>query len=314
MDIILNELSIVPASRGQSDEERFQTLVSLLKELCRIGARRTVRCTRDCLERMVADDVTLREWLCRRDRIFEEKRFLRSLLSKTPFVDEIILNSEPSDVALEFRWKSHLFLGGGLAHLRHWPLISLPHTEEFSQGAITVTLTKCLPSGDTSEATIEIENFALLIHVELRRSSLRERVFRDITDGHALWLSRDRTLPNLVFCHETERAMCALSGNEPFFRAVCHHLCTINDAVGSWKDGELRLDLDWSYESKATLRHARYGHRRKILCPDGQERQFSAHSKIKSHNKRIYFLPDLNNKRAFIGYIGGHLPTVKHHD
>ena len=54
---------------------------------------------------------------------------------------------------------------------------------------------------------------------------------------------------------------------------------------------------------------------RDFLCPDHQRRRFSNHLKLFSSNWRIYYLETRSGEvggRAFIGYIGVHMPTVKY--
>lgn len=53
-----------------------------------------------------------------------------------------------------------------------------------------------------------------------------------------------------------------------------------------------------------------YGHARTFLCPDGERRVFSWHSKINYEKWRVHFIDFPATRRVLIGYVGKHLPLA----
>ena len=75
-------------------------------------------------------------------------------------------------------------------------------------------------------------------------------------------------------------------------------------------DGTL---IEVSGESEPTLN--KYRKERTFLCPDGKERLFEQHAKIRQHNWRIYFFSEVSGigmRKVIIGYVGTHLPSVNY--
>jgi hypothetical protein len=311
MEPILNELSVTRTVSGQqTPDDRMRQLAEVLQSLCRVGAARVLRSTQDAITRELAPALSLLQWLGDRRTLREEKRFLQALLGKAPFVEELLLRQEASDSALEFSWGTQTSPGLGVAHLLEAPAVSIVGTPAFERAKIRISML-CVRDGTEEIHDIEVRQFSTRDHVELRKAYLRQRAFREIRDGSQLWAHRQDLFPRLDFCTSTERSLRELSGHERCFQEICRHLYTLNDALDAWSEGPFDpAGLDWSYESKETLAHPRYGAQRRIQCPDGSIRIFSAKSKIRSANIRIYFEPISETRRAFIGYVGAHLPTV----
>jgi hypothetical protein len=313
MEPILNELSVAPAMGGpQTTDERMRQLVDVLQSLFRVGAARVLRSTRDAVTRELAPALSLSLWLGDRRTLREEKRFLQVLLGKAPFVEELLRGQEADDSALAFSWGNQASPGLGVAHLLDAPAVSIVGTPAFERTEIGISML-CMRDGTEEVHDIAVPQFSTRDHVDGRKTHLRERVFREIRDGSQLWAHRQNLFPRLDFCVSTERSLRELSGNERSFREICRHLYTLSDALDAWSEGPFDpAGLDWSPESKGTLAHPRYGAQRRILCPDGETRIFSAKSKIRSANIRIYFEPISETRRAFVGYVGAHLPTVNY--
>lgn len=92
-------------------------------------------------------------------------------------------------------------------------------------------------------------------------------------------------------------------------------LSRLDKALAEWMTGPLHPQMTSSGESSSTLTHGVYGPMRDFVCPDGVERRFSNHLKLFSNNWRIYYWEaraDDGGGRAFIGYVGEHLPTVRY--
>ena len=98
---------------------------------------------------------------------------------------------------------------------------------------------------------------------------------------------------------------------QPVFKA----LSELQKCCENWKTGYFNLQgypVEESGESKPTLN--KYSKERTFLCPDGQERLFERHIKLKFCNWRIHFFPLQPEAeiKLIIGYIGHHLSTVNY--
>ena len=83
--------------------------------------------------------------------------------------------------------------------------------------------------------------------------------------------------------------------------------------LNNWQAGYFSLEgypFEESGESEPTLN--KYGGERTFLCPDGEERLFERHVKLKECNWRIHFFPEVKTTKVIIGYVGSHLPTDKY--
>lgn len=276
MEPILNELSVAPAMDGQqATDDRMRQLVEMLQSLFRVGAARVLRSTQDAITREIAPALSLLRWLGDRRTLREEKRLLQAVLSKAPFVEELLRGQETDDSVLEFSWGNQTSPGLGVAHLLDAPAVSIVGTPAFEHLEIVISML-CVHADGTETYDVAVPQFSTRDHVEDRKAHLRRRVFREIRDGSQLWAQRQDLFPRLDFCTSTERSFRELSGHERSFREICRHLYTLNDALDAWTEGPFDpVGLDWSHESKETLAHPRYGAQRRIQCPDGNIRIFS---------------------------------------
>jgi len=145
-------------------------------------------------------------------------------------------------------------------------------------------------------------------------SFVRYFLQRDMCSGENLWEKRIALYPEITFCEEVKNQLIDLNYNTSVLRNINRHLGCMSKYMKAIRSGEVKtpnytqMGIGASRESEITLKH--YGHLRNFQCPDGKERVFSWHSKIKGKaNLRIYFYPlDEENGHFLIGYIGKHLP------
>ncbi len=95
-------------------------------------------------------------------------------------------------------------------------------------------------------------------------------------------------------------------------RPVIKAIFGLQMCSNSWLGSRFSLEtysLEESGESEATLN--RYSQERTFRCPDGKERLFERHIKLRFCNWRIHFFP-LQHGKVIVGYVGRHLPTDKY--
>lgn len=318
MEPVLNELSMEAHPEGADLDARMLAFIATLRRLFEHGMTRVLRTVRGVLERAVSPEMTLRQWLFSKSAgaLREAKQLLQRLLDKAPYVEDLHAEQEGKHQKLfEVRLGDNDAPGLGVALLRDAPAVSLAGDPRFSGTFVRVRMTAMGAEGEGEEQDTDVVHAASAADVEQHRQWMEERVQRDVVSGEDLWKRRASLFPALDFCPQVERHVSALSGSEFFFCEIIRHLHVMSRSVVRWADGDLELPgLRWSHESKETLNHGTYGPMRNFTCPDGMPRQFSLHSKINTGAKRIHFLPDKATKRILIGYVGDHLPTVRHHN
>jgi hypothetical protein len=120
----------------------------------------------------------------------------------------------------------------------------------------------------------------------------------------------------LQFCQTGTKQFRKLRSGEDKLKWVVETLEQLEECAKNWisqgcKEFSLEgYSLDVSGESKPTL--DQYWKERTFLCPDGVNRTFEQHIKLKSFNWRIHFFLERKTEKVIIGYIGDHLPTVKY--
>lgn len=94
---------------------------------------------------------------------------------------------------------------------------------------------------------------------------------------------------------------------------VVKALFELQNCSKNWNNGAFSTQgysIETSRESEPTLNQ--YSQQRIFCCPDGEDRLFEQHVKLRGCNWRIHFLPENPSQAIIVGYIGRHLPTVKY--
>ncbi len=289
--------------------ERVGSLIAVLKRLDALGFPRVVRHVRDARDREVEPGVTLHAWLFQKAQP-EARQFLAGRMAKAPFVEELHRRREGTSRSLfEASVESESATGAGVAHLFDAPAVGLPGVPRWEVDPLRVALVKMdEETGDLLEEVVEVIHLCRPEQVTPRARVLRERVLRAVTGGDELWTRRAELYPRIDFCTVVERQVRALTGNEESFAQVVLALSRLDAALAPWASGPLHPGMKFSVESEPTLSHGTYGPMRDFACPDGETRRFS-------NNWRIYYSERREGDvggRAYVGYVGEHLPTVKY--
>lgn len=310
---VLNELSLVPAP--VPIDERIQSLIDVLRKLDALGFPRVVRRTRDALDQEVIDGTSLKTWILRKAPQ-DIRRYLGGRLEKAPFVEDLHKQHQDSTKTLfEALCNDQPAHGACVAHLHDAPAISLRGIPRWEIDPLTLILRKLDEETESFfEIPVDVVHICTPQQVDRRENLLRERLFRTVANGPELWKRKTEIFPRLDFCNAVERQICELSGNEFFFQHIVAALARLDIALRDWTSGSLHPGMTSSAESKQTMDHSVFGPMRRFGCPDGDEREFTNHLKLYSCNWRIHYfeLRKETGGRAFIGYVGVHLPTVRY--
>lgn len=312
MDLILNELSFEPlASNAAEASSRVDTLVSVLVAASQRGVSNTLRTTANVTEKSVAYGITLSSWLSDGKVDTERRRRLRAAITKAPYVEELLQQVARPDDALDVCIDGKRCLSATLAYQLDSPLVSFD-TAPWSGDPLDATR-EFIEFDDVQKLPIKLCNLHSDASVERRTSWLRERLEKEVETGAQLVSRASELLPQVDFAHNARDQLARLAGSERVFRFVVQHLFALNDRAVRWSSARGQpFSTDYRFrcsdESEATL--AQYSSARTFLCPDGQRRCFSMHSKISQDAWRVHFIADAKTFRVLVGYVGPHLPTA----
>jgi len=121
------------------------------------------------------------------------------------------------------------------------------------------------------------------------------------------WESREILFPNLIFCNNVHQQISHFSLNDDRFKLINDKLKKLDGFAGKWNNGTFefnKMGLDCSPDTPSRIANTLSF--RTFRCPDDLERIFSLHIKwyFGGEPFRLYFYPDPNTIKVYIGYIG----------
>ncbi len=312
LNIVLNELSIeTPAPNASIARQWMSNLMQTVRSINAETKSRAILITQYNFHlTLLASDYTLRQWLNDIEVDKEERRFIRSLSTKTPFSegvpdsDEVQL-LENNRGSCEFRYQGKPAIGLGVAYLLD--IISVSLLSEICWDFSYLDLDAI--SIDEDDKKITIVHASRKEHLQDHIDWIKNRIHSSI-DGRDLWEQKDYLFPNLHFCSSVENQLQSLSTGNFMLEHVKERLRKLQKYTESWTEKSFNSDLlncSASPESESTLK--KYSKERTFICPDGRKRIFSWHVRLPLA-WRIHFYPE-KPRKILIGYIGEHLPTAK---
>lgn len=301
MYLTFNELSFGGCGDHTEANRAFDNLKQTVSLARLRGVSVAIRVRSDFWQQRLYGQVTFAEFINSRSK--DDKAWLRRAVTGISYVDSYL--SSLSE-AFEFSCQGSSCTGLGVAFLENSLTVGLNPSE--ARRLVPLTVVRLQEPADITESSVEVGNLANGECVAFFDPQIRERILREFKNGQDVLEQRANALSSLEFCTDAERTIASLSGSEPVFAHVIHHLYLLNLTTATWTSGRFAdaLGVRCSEESNPTLQ--KYG--RKFTCPDGTVRDFSWHTKIGPLSWRIHFIHDSQRKRVLIGYVGGHLPTV----
>jgi hypothetical protein len=311
-EMVLNELSVREARNPYVAREQIAKLLDTMVAAIQAGAGRTLRTHAPVDSMLLAPDYSLVRWRNDPAVDLERRRFLRSLLTKSPFLSEedgpeIIGRTTGSDV---------LFQGQAAIGLRAALLldalpVSLQSESCWGRSHLSVTCLTLEGGGEILEESADLPHASQVEHIAEHADWLAGRDL-PLGGGRDLWRRRAEFFPSLVFCGDVEAQLDALSHGNPLFRQVHKRLLELDryfrTCGGVFDPSQLAMKV--TPESDVTLR--KYEDEHSFVCPDGIRRLFSWHGRLTPGVWRIFFLPEPEAGRAVVGYIGRKLPNVSY--
>ncbi|MEH2164695.1 MAG: hypothetical protein V7K38_27480 [Nostoc sp.] len=317
-DLILNELSLRnPAPNEQVAQQRMSELIKTIKAVKAQGVKVSLRTKEDFHTIILAPNYPLRHWLNHADQV--ERLFIKNLATKAPFSTDIanseIQYLEKNTSLSEFFHQGEMAIGLGIAYVLNTIAISFLSQESWDCNRVKLEFRYLDEDGEIISESVEIIHASRSSHVEEHASLIQqnqERIYQNVSDGLEVWNRREELFPNLEFCDVVRKQLEDIRTGQLELQPVVSILFELHKCTKNWNNGYFNLDgypIEESGESKPTL--GKYFKERTFRCPDGKDRLFERHVKLRFCNWRIYFLAEQPGI-VIIGYIGRHLPTVKY--
>lgn len=144
----------------------------------------------------------------------------------------------------------------------------------------------------------------LVSFTQFKKNCTTQNAYNSVED---YWNSRVALFPNLIFCERVWEQISHLSVNDDRFKLINEKLKRLNSFTRQWTAGVFdfkSLGLDNSPDTPTRVANTLA--LRTFDCPGIGNRVFSLHIKW-SYGKeffRLYYFPNENNHRVYIGYIG----------
>ncbi|MEG5000390.1 hypothetical protein [Microcoleus sp. B4-D4] len=319
LEMVFNELSartLAPdiSTARQWMSELIRTMVAA--KGCGLKAMRTKE---DFSAIILAENYPLSRWRNDNEVNREERTFLRTLATKTPLsvdIPDIEIKIKVEDPDCELSLQGSQTEGFKVAHYLETLAISLNSESLWNSSRIKLELIQIDDNEELIEESVELIHASQKNHVLEHADWIKKRLQSERINGMELWNRRDELFPSLQFCEAGNKQLRRLRAGEERLQLVLEILYQIEDCAKNWKMGYFSLDgtsIEVSGESKPTL--DKYRKERTFVCPDGKERLFEQHAKIRQHNWRIYFFLEVSEvgiRKVIIGYVGTHLPSVNY--
>ena len=304
MDLFFNELSLMEADHPQTAKVWLADLIKLF-QISQTKGCKGLKTSNDIWEKRIAPNYTIVNWL-NDNSVDRELRLLFKIHAlKYPFIDDLIEKRNEGGARLfDFKYKDRYAKGLGAAYLFDSLAISCDSSSEWDCTYIFIKVI-CLEDDEITETTQEVKHCSKPIHIENLNDWIKQKATPSVPNGTILWLKRNLLFPNLFFCENVKDQIIHLNDSHPEFIQIKKRLFELEDYCQQWDQGQFNaavLPSKVTPESASRLQELET--KLTFFCPDNISRPFSWHSRYTPGAGRIYFLPENNLRKIFIGYIG----------
>lgn len=304
MDFFFNELSVKQAEHPEIAKQRMADLLRLYKAAYQKGFKR-LRTPQNILSEFLAPNYTFSNWL-NDSFIDKELRSLFRTSANHPFIEDILeQKSDEGKRLFEFRYNDKIAKGFGAACLFDSLAVSFDNSTEWDKTSVSIRAVYFSDETDIVEEDEEVKHCCKPSHLDILRKWIETVSKPSVPNGKILWLKQREFFPHLFFCKDVEARISHLHESHPDFIQIRKRLFELENYCSGWEAGSFKeenIHSKVSPESESRLRQ--FEHQLTILCPDGIKRLFSWHLRFTPGAGRIYFYPDEDKKKIYIGYIG----------
>ena len=314
MFLTLNELSINCLNLSEHSEARdiITQFVLFLKSLSEHNIIDELIFPKDLFSSCLANGYGLNEWLTDKKVESKSKQYFRRILDKyRRYIDQSELEGE---FVVNINYSDVNAIGCAFALERQNTVISLPTHTLWNNEIITGEYTFINDDEELITKECNVDNLRTLVPIEDVIKSYRKEMYEGISSGQDLWEKRLYLYPNLIFCGDVKDNLYRDSEKYHIMN-VMTKLNRLQEYFSTY-DGKYdpkELGMKARTESDTVKNDPTLRDLRLFRKPDGSEDYFYDHIGFsgKYSGGRIYFLPDNDNRKCYIGYIGRHLDTKK---
>lgn len=319
MDISFNEASLhenfsqnKEKSTARMEFDKFVALVQLLKKRDLMD---TLFLPPNISECALVNGYTVHDWLNEHEPTVPQthRQFFRSCLGRASYIKKDDIEGE---FHIQYGDNSIGCLGGAFAlEYMEQPWIISVLTHSLWKSSVVSGVHSCLnEDAELCESICELNNISDESKVDGLETELRTAMFENIFSGQDFWEQKEKLFPNLVFCDSVKQQVYEDAEK-------CHIVKVMKrlqkmQAYFSQKHNRYvpaELGMEARTESETVKANPVLRKYRLFEMPSGEKEYFFDHIGFvgKYTGGRIYFLPDVQHERCYIGYIGRHLPTGK---
>jgi hypothetical protein len=313
LEIVFNELCLQTSSTDINTARQLMTdfINTILAIKTPSSCQKKLRTQSNFNNLQLAPNYLLVQWRNDQDVDIDARRLIRSLQDKNdPPLPDI------ADPEIQVIYQGQNTIGIYYAYVNNSLSISLQSEPQWETSILEVEVTRI--NEDEEDPLIItndiVKHASCITHGREHTDWLEERFKINIENGNEIWDRREELFSNLEFCDCVEKDLKNIRSGQNELAGVCKTLNELQKCCQNWINESFSVEgysLDESGESKSTRNNPKYRQERTFMCPDGEERFFERHIKLRSCNWRIHFFP-LQPGKVIIGYVGRHLPTVNY--
>jgi len=307
MGLFFNELSIKEGPNQETGRKWMEGLVAVFQKASAMDFKE-LKTTNAFLTFPLAPAYKLNDWLYDQTVDRDSRLLVKTKVSKSPFIEELLERKDNENHLLyEFKYKNQKAIGLGAAYLFDSLAVSFSNSSDWDKPLVELWVTQISEEDRMMESIENVNHASKPEHLNLLTQWINQRKRANISNGKLLWLKRKEYFPHLIFCNNIENQISSFSGGELEFYAIVKRLFELEDSCSTWTAGVFAPG-NISFPSKITqeseTRLSKFRDELTIVCPDGETRLFSWHSRYTPGAGRIHFAPDNSKKLVYIGYIG----------
>lgn len=262
-----------------------------------------------------ADKFSLSQWIADQPNP-DYKRSLKIIMDKTSC--PLIFSEEKKELDVFDSSSFNLVADNtaaptiGAAFILDIPIISFLSKPHWKEDSICIRHEYLDPqTSDILEEVLHVENVSELTHLPIFFERIKKERQASKTYLKALQESGNDDYANLIFCTNVLDDFKQLGATTKLLNKIKDVLEGLNKSIETATSvHEIKeiLAFNITGESDNTKNNPRLIKHRKFKLPDGTFYTFDLHVKNFPDGHRLYFYPDFQQKRIYIGYFGPHLP------
>lgn len=317
MDISFNDGSLDKLFVEKNDKEKakkeFEKFVEQINNLKKNKIIDNMFASNEMLDYPIVRGYTINDWLADKTINSNHRQFFRAFLGKAIYIDSNNVSSEVKIKYLKYEIDS-LGCAFSMEYSTQPTVISVLSNEFFVSDILPIRYSYLDNESDIHEEENVIKNLSAETNIENILEEEKTSLFSNIASGQDFWENREKMFPNLIFCDSVKKQV--------YEDCEKYHIVKVIERLNKMQEyfagnhtqyNPKELGMEARTESDSVKNDDELKQLRLFKLPSGEKKYFFDHIGFtgKYTGGRIHFLPDVNNQRCYIGYIGRHLKTKK---